>query len=75
MEMIYTDKTLYINVEERINFTTISRLQRKLYSVIDSYSIPNIVINILSNEHYDHTLLNDLINDYQSKYNGILIIK
>lgn len=75
MEMIYTDNTLYINVEERINFTTISRLQRKLYSVIDSYSIPNIVINILSNEHYDHTLLNDLINDYQSKYNGILIIK
>ena len=75
MEMIYTDNTLYINVEERINFTTISRFQRKLYSVIDSYSIPNIVINILSNEHYDHTLLNDLINDYQSKYNGILIIK
>jgi hypothetical protein len=75
MEMIYTNNTLYINIEDRINFTLIKNLQRKLYRIIDSYHINNIEINIMDNSHFDKTLLQDLINDYKSKYNGKLIVK
>lgn len=75
MEMIYTNNTLYINIEDRINFTLIKNLQRKLYRIIDSYHIKNIEINIMDNSHFDKTLLQDLINDYKSKYNGKLIVK
>ncbi|MGN1371008.1 MAG: hypothetical protein ACI4XM_01825 [Candidatus Coprovivens sp.] len=75
MEMIYTDNTLYINIEDRINFTLIKNLQRRMYRILDSYHINNIEINILNDTYYDISLLQDLINDYKSKYSGKLIVK
>lgn len=75
MEMIYTNSTLYINIEDRINFTLIKNLQRRLYRILDSYHIKAVEINILNDTHYDKTLLNDLVNDYKAKYSGKLIVK
>lgn len=75
MELIFSNNTLYINIEERINFTLISKLQKKLYRIIDTYHISNIEINILNDSHYDKTLIDDLINDYRFKYSGKLIVK
>ena len=75
MELYYTNNTLYINIEERINFTLISKLQKKLYRIIDTYHINNIEISILNDIYYDKTLIQDLINDYRYKYNGKLIVK
>ncbi|MBE6146027.1 MAG: hypothetical protein E7171_05330 [Firmicutes bacterium] len=75
MELIFSNNTLYINIEERINFTLISKLQKKLYRIIDTYHISNIEISILNDSHYDRTLIQDLINDYRYKYNGKLIVK
>lgn len=67
--------TLYVNIEERINFSLISRLQKKLYRIIDLYHINNIEINIFNNTYYDKTLITELISDYKSKYNGVLTVK
>ena len=75
MELYYTNNTLYINIDERINFTLISKLQKKIYRIIDTYHINNIEINILNDSHYDKTLIQDLINDYKYRYNGKLIVK
>ncbi len=75
MEIFYTNNTLYINIEDRINFSLIKNLQTKLYRIIDTYHISNIEINILDNSHYDTTLINDLISDYKIKYNGRIIVK
>lgn len=75
MEMIFSNNTLYINIEERINFSLINKLQNKLYRIIDSYNISNIEITILNESYYDKTLITDLINDYKTKYNGHLIVK
>ncbi len=75
MEMIYANNILYINIEERINFTLIKNLQRRMYRIVDSYHINNIQINILNDSHFDISLIQDLVNDYKSKYNGKLIVK
>lgn len=75
MEMIYTNKTLYINIDERINFSLIKKLQSKIYRIIDTYHISNIEISILNDTHYDKTLINELISDYKIKYNGKIIVK
>lgn len=75
MEMIYTNNTLYINIEERINFSLINKLQHKLYRIIDNYHIKNIEITIINEHHYDTSLISDLIQDYKTKYNGHLIVK
>lgn len=73
--MIYTNNTLYINIEDRINFTLINRLQKKLYRILDSYHINNICITILNDTYYDTSLIKDLIADYKNKYNGHMIVK
>lgn len=75
MEIIYTNNTLYVNIEDRINFSLINKLQKKIYRIIDLYHINNIEINILNNTYYDKTLINELIYDYKTKYNGILTVK
>lgn len=75
MDIFFSSNTLYVNIEERINFTLISRLQKKLYRIIETYHISKIEINILNDTHYDKTLLNDLVEDYMAKYNGHLIVK
>lgn len=75
MEMFFSKDTLYINIEDRINFTLINKLQTKLYRIIDSYQINNIEINILNESYYDKSLITDLIQDYKIKYNGNIIVK
>lgn len=75
MEIFYTGNTLYINIEERINFSLINKLQKKLYAILNNYQIENITLSILNNEHYDKTLLDELVSDYNIKYNGTFIIK
>ncbi len=75
MEMIYTNNTLFINIEDRINFSLINKLQNKMYRIIDTYHINNIEISILNDSHFDVTLVEDLVNDYKIKYSGKIIVK
>lgn len=74
MEMTYTNNILYINIEERINFSLIKKLKCRLFYLIDSYGIEEIILNINDN-HYDTSLIMELINEYNMKYNGKLTVK
>jgi hypothetical protein len=74
MEMTYTNNILYINIEERINFSLIKKLKYRLFYLIDSYGIEEIILNINDN-HYDTSLIMELINEYNMKYNGKLTVK
>ncbi len=75
MEMVYINDTLYVNIDDRVDFTLIKRLRNKIYRIIDTYHISNIEIKILNDSHYDFTLIDDLINDYRTKYNGRIVVK
>ena len=74
MQMTYTNNILYINIEERINFSLIKKLKYRLFYLIDSYGIEEIILNINDN-HYDTSLITELINEYNMKYNGKLTVK
>lgn len=75
MNIYYTNNTLYINIEDRINFTLINHLQKKLYRIVETYHINNIEIIISDDTHYDQSLIRDLVSDYKAKFNGHLIVK
>lgn len=75
MEMFYTNDTLYVNIDDRVDFSLIKRLRNKIYHIIDMYHISNIEIKILNDNHFDLTLIDDLINDYKVRYNGRIIVK
>ena len=75
MEMIYTNNKLYINIADRINFSLIKKVKYRLFHIIDTYSINEIILSINCNEHYDSSLIYELINEYNRKYDGKLIVK
>lgn len=75
MEIYYTNDKLYISITDSISFSLINKLKKKMYHILDIYKINNIEIDIENNDKYDETLIDDLINDYDNKYKGIIIVK
>ena len=75
MEMFFTDNILYVNIGQRINYSFINKMQRKIYRILDDYAIKDVVLNILSDDYYDANLIDEFICDYKSRYTGKLIVK
>ncbi len=70
MEIYYRDKKLFVDIDETINLQTITGLKNKMYNIINMYAINDVILNILTATHFDQKLLDDLVADYQSNYNG-----
>ncbi len=68
MEITYNNDILYIHIDDEINFSLIKKLNSRINSIISTYHIPNIEINIINNTHFDKVLLYDFIEDIHSKY-------
>ena len=75
MEIYYRDKKLFVDIDEAINLQTITGLKSKMYNIINMYAINDVVLNILTDTHFDQKLLDDLVADYSSRYNGHIKIK
>lgn len=75
MEIYYRDKKLFVDIDEAINLQTITGLKSKMYNIINMYAINDVVLNILTDTHFDLKLLDDLVADYSSRYNGHIKIK
>ena len=67
MELYYLKNKLYVYVEENLNQNLVTSLQRRIYRIIDDYAFNEVILNILTNEHYDSKLLDEFIDDYNSK--------
>ena len=75
MEIYYRHKKLFVDIDEAINLQTITGLKNKMYNIINMYAINDVVLNILTDTHFDQKLLDDLVADYSSRYNGHIKIK
>lgn len=75
MEIYYRNKKLFVDIDEAINLQTITGLKNKMYNIINMYAINDVVLNILTDTHFDQKLLDDLVADYSSRYNGHIKIK
>lgn len=74
MDIIYSEETLFVNIERVINDTLVSKMQNRVFKIIDEYDIDNIVINVLSSKDYDTSIFDNFINNYNLKYGGKLNI-
>ncbi len=74
MEIMYTEETLYVNLLDSIDALLVSKLQSRVFKIIDDYDVSNIVVNILNDSKYDISLLDKFIKNYQQKYEGIVKI-
>ena len=73
-EFIYHNQTLFVNLNGEYNSKNISILKRKLYSIIDQYGINDIVIDRKQITQFDKNAFYDMLDDYDIKYGGNLIV-
>lgn len=74
-EFVYHNQTLFVNLNGEYNSKNISALKRKLYSIIDQYGISDIVIDPTQSTALDKNAFYDMLDDYDIKYGGNLIIE
>ena len=74
MNIYYTNNTLFINLKEGVNISSMNKLKKRVFSILDGYDIENIVLNIIGSNKND-ILLDEFIIEYNKKYHGNLLIK
>ena len=73
MNIYYTEKTLYVNVENNLDMDLLNNLKKKVFGILDDYNIENIVIQKGYNDN--KVLLDDFVNEYKNKYNGNIKVR
>lgn len=72
IDIIYNRSTLYILVEGNLNKKNIFKLKDRLYSIVKSYNILNIVLDVKKTNILDEIAFYDFLDDYDMKYEGSL---
>ena len=73
MNIYYTEKTLYVNLENNLDMDLLNNLKKKVFGILDDYNIENIVIQKGYNDN--KVLLDDFVNEYKNKYNGNIKVR
>lgn len=72
VDIIYREATLYILVEGNLNKRNIFKLKERLYNIVKSYNILNIVLDVKKTNIQDEIAFYDFLDDYDMKYDGTL---
>ncbi len=70
----FSKNTLYINIEGVINKDNLKKLRKKMYYIIDEYSIYDIVIDVKNSSYIETDAFYSFLDDYDIKYGGNLVV-
>lgn len=70
MDIIYSDNKLFVELNGRVNKYEIEKTKRRLYGILDSYRIREIILNTTSDANDE--LIGNFVDDYHSNYDGII---
>lgn len=72
IDIIYNRETLYILVEGNLNKKNISKLKERLYNIVKTYNILNIILDVKKTNIMDEVAFYNFLDDYDMKYDGKL---
>ncbi len=72
VDIIYNRETLYILVEGNLNKKNISKLKERLYNIVKTYNILNIILDVKKTNIMDEVAFYNFLDDYDMKYDGKL---
>ncbi len=72
VDIIYNRETLYILVEGNLNKKNISKLKERLYNIVKTYNILNIILDVKKTNIMDELAFYNFLDDYDMKYDGKL---
>ena len=73
-EIIYSKNTLYITVEGMLLKRQIHMLKRKIYYIINEYSVEDIVLDLKRIDGIDKPAFYEFLDEYDIKYGGNLMV-
>lgn len=73
-EIIYSKNTLYITVEGMLLKRQINALKRKIYYIINEYSVEDIVLDLKQIQALDKPSFYEFMDEYDIKYGGNLVV-
>jgi hypothetical protein len=65
---------LFVNLNGGYSSKSISVLKKKIYSIIEQYGISNIIIDRKKTTDVDNAAFYNMLDDYDVKYGGNLIV-
>ncbi|MBE6152477.1 MAG: hypothetical protein E7165_04115 [Firmicutes bacterium] len=74
-EFIYHGQTLYVNLNGKYKSKNIKILKSKIYSIIDQYGINDIIIDKKLTTEIDNVAFYEMLDEYDIKYGGNLIVE
>lgn len=75
LKMIYQDNTLFITMSGVYTSRGINNLKKKMYDIVDRYGINEIVIDKKRIKHIDGSTFYDMLDEYDDKYGGNVIVE
>ena len=72
IDIVYNRETLYILVEGNLNKKNISKLKERLYNIVKTYNILNIILDVKKTNIMDEVAFYNFLDDYDMKYDGKL---
>jgi len=74
MNMVYKENKLYVELMGDVTKRDIGIMKDRLFSVLNSYLVNDIVINVSGIFGLNKDLFNDFLEEYHSKYQGNVTI-
>jgi len=73
LNIFYNNNVLYVTLSDEVNEYNIEKLKRRVFKIISDYDIDNIYLKFLSVSK-DNYLIDNFLNEYNSKFNGHITI-
>ncbi len=70
----FSKNTLYIDIEGPVNKKNIQKLKRKLYYIVEEYSIGDVVLNVEKGKDIDEQALYNFLDEFDEIYGGNITI-
>lgn len=74
-DIIYNNETLLIYLEGRVNKKEMNCLKKKMYDIINTYQINDVVLDMKNIVESNDLCVNNLLREYNSKFNNEIIVK
>ena len=72
--MIYTNETLYVNLDNNTDSFEVDKIREKMFNIIDEYEVENVVLNTKDLFNKNKKIIGTLRSDYYKHYKGNLTI-
>lgn len=75
MDLYYQNETLYVDIVDSLDTNDYSKIEAKIFRIIDDYGVERIVIKNHNQVFHNRQFLRQMKQNYTSRYTGEFLIR